>query len=221
MKRAYISESTSLHEHHTYKYSDMEIKDSSIILVYPNLLLGKSSILQSSTLREFELDEIPTSDSSLCNQFIRYEDNLSSINEITETTVNRIVEEILPLMRNDLFIYGEESNTEKYIVYKGYGPFLTTKALLRIYQKYTNIRQLTVGAAHIISNLDEPTDEAAAIAALAVQRSETILVKYGLIAFGSWNSKTYLELIKSLSCREAWLDNYRHIVISKLEKIDV
>ena len=142
--------------------------------------------------------------------------------EVREKIISQYANEIRILIRQDEFIDGEVSRSERYMK-EGYAQGqldFIADALMRVYSSNLGEAHMLEGILTMIASVPygaiSPKGQIMAMGLLA---NKTLSVRDKAIqCFERWNSKKGLDYLKNISCSPKWLQNYVDKVVMYIER---
>lgn len=142
--------------------------------------------------------------------------------EVREKIISQYANEIRILIRQDEFIDGEVSRSERYMK-EGYAQGqldFIADALMRVYSSSLGEAHMLEGILTMIASVPygaiSPKGQIMAMGLLA---NKTLSVRDKAIqCFERWNSKKGLDYLKNISCSPKWLQNYVDKVVMYIER---
>ena len=142
--------------------------------------------------------------------------------EVREKIISQYVNEIRILIRQDEFIDGEVSRSERYMK-EGYAQGqldFIADALMRVYSSNLGEAHMLEGILTMIASVPyEAISPKGQIMAMGLLANKTLSVRDKAIqCFERWNSKKGLDYLKNISCSPKWLQNYVDKVVMYIER---
>lgn len=142
--------------------------------------------------------------------------------EIREKAISQYENEIRILIRQDEFIDGEVSRSERYMkegYEQGQLDFIAD-ALMRVYSSNLGDAHMLEGILTMISSVPyEAISPKGQIMAMGLLSNKALSVRDKAIqCFERWNSKKGLGYLKNISCSPKWLQNYVDKVVMYIER---
>ncbi len=142
--------------------------------------------------------------------------------EIRNKAISQYENEIRILIRQDEFIDGEVSRSERYMkegYEQGQLDFIAD-ALMRVYSSNLGEAHMLEGILTMIASVPyEAISPKGQIMAMGLLSNKTLSVRDKAIqCFERWNSKKGLDYLKNISCSPKWLQNYVDKVVMYIER---
>jgi hypothetical protein len=152
---------------------------------------------------------------------------------VTESTINKVndlailhlekkfTDRLLNLIVTENFEYGITSKSEILVKEQLQNNAAATKLWLNnIYVKNFNSPDIVIGILRIISRFENkifsPIGQTIAIASLAHKNEE--VVETAIRIFENWGGSESMEILKNVTIKSKWLDEYRDTVIKGIEE---
>lgn len=142
--------------------------------------------------------------------------------EIRQKIISQYTNEIRILIRQDEFIDGEVSHSERYMkeAYEQGQLDFIVDALMHVYSSNLGEAHMLEGILTMIASVPyEAISPKGQIMAMGLLTNKTLSVRDKAIqCFERWNSKKGLDYLKNISCSPKWLQNYVDKVVMYIER---
>lgn len=217
----YLSDSSSLQQlvaKAFEKKDDMLTKND-----YSNYQLELENQLSSQTISSRSNKRSVFTGTATSSYIAQSESEIQEKNiEIREIIISQYENEMRMLIRQDEFIDGEVSNSERYMIEeyeRGHLDFISD-ALMRIYSSSFGEAHMLEGILTMIASVPyEAILPNGQVMAMGLLTHKVLSVRDKAIqCFERWNSKKGLGYLRNISCSPEWLQNYVDKVVMYIER---